>query len=238
MQCKLTTQQLIAYLDGDADSSVNEHVDRCQTCQRKARELANAQQRFVAKLKGNQCPSTMHLGEYHLRHSAERDRQRIREHIRGCSSCLNKLNGMADEIGHASGYHAQTPSHIDKASFGKTRYNLSHKVLYPQPGSTGMAQGIRGAASESTMNYSFGAGTVSLRLHKDNDGTTVTGLIMGLEPTFNRVRLLTADNSRAVGETDINRLGGFTLSTQSGGDYEIALEAVDGVAIVLREVNL
>lgn len=104
MECiapdEITDEQLIAYIDGEADSATREHIRRCPHCAERARAYDLDQQALRAALYRVECPDPQVLGEYHLGLLAPADRAAIEEHLQECSLCaadLAKLKRFLEE---------------------------------------------------------------------------------------------------------------------------------------------
>lgn len=238
MRCPTTTEQLVAYLDDTADPSVIEHISSCQECQRRANQLANAQQRFSAKLAGNDCPSTMDLGEYHLRMNSQTDRGTMRQHVRRCPNCLERLNQLAAQV--------DLPASPNRKPF-------TSAICYPAIAQTAqmaqMAQSLRGSSVGSSarstdtpaMDYMIDLGKISIRLARstaNNNLVDITGLMLGVQAPFNKVNLLVADTEQEVASVAVNRLGGFTIEGVLSGEYDLQLVAESEFSVLLREFNI
>jgi anti-sigma factor RsiW len=96
----VTDEQLIAYIDGEADIATTEHVRNCPVCTNKARAYYIDQQALRAALYRIDCPDAQTLGEYHLGLLAPADQAAIEEHMANCSLCMadiGKLDRFLEE---------------------------------------------------------------------------------------------------------------------------------------------
>jgi ribosomal protein L37E len=87
---EITEEQIIAYIDGEADSATRAHIRRCPCCAKRAHEYDLDQQALRALLYRVDCPDAHTLGEYYLGLGllSPADRAVIEEHVRDCSLCL------------------------------------------------------------------------------------------------------------------------------------------------------
>ncbi len=67
----LGDDQLLLYLDDNADPGIHDHISTCSYCRAQAAALANFQAQLTAKLYRRGCPSTSGIGRF----SAQSDRR-------------------------------------------------------------------------------------------------------------------------------------------------------------------
>ncbi|MGB0387267.1 MAG: anti-sigma factor family protein [Ardenticatenaceae bacterium] len=235
MICIITTEQLVAYLDGVAEEKVLKHVHRCAHCQRKAGELERAQQRFAAKLFGHTCPSAMELGEYHLGTLSAGEAQRIRTHLRQCSTCRQQL----DELQHFVD---------DRALFRLSRPEAPPPptILYPylaaaMSGYSGnAAYRVRGSQDNQDFTYKIQESEINIEIQDSYTKLghkTIWGLVVGLEADeLLSAQLRHLDQSQASSPSEVEA-GTFTIEDVLPGEYELLLSKADS-AILLRDLNV
>lgn len=95
MECiepgKITDEQLIAYIDGEADNTTIEHIHQCPHCAERTRAYGLDQQTLRAALYRVECPESQILGEYYLGLLSPADRVAVEEHLQICSLCIADL---------------------------------------------------------------------------------------------------------------------------------------------------
>jgi hypothetical protein len=84
---ELSDQQLLEFLDGEAEPEITHHLGICQYCRNKADALARLQNGLTARLYRITCPSPLELGEYHLRILTSPQMLVIAQHVRECPHC-------------------------------------------------------------------------------------------------------------------------------------------------------
>jgi len=247
MRCTTTTKQLISYIDSVADPTVREHINGCVDCQRRARELTRSQQRFAAKLTGDDCPNTMNLGEYHLRIMDSADHEALRKHVQGCASCLSRLNQLAMQMDPSALVKRRSADRGRERTTGTTPF--SSAIFYPVIRQTQMAQGLRGAATRSEsspaqstlLDYTIDLGKISIRLARsaaNSNLVDITGLMLGVQAPFSKVNLLVADSEHEIAFVPVNQLGGFSIEGVLSGEYDLELVVESDFSILLREFNI
>ena len=97
----LEDRQLLAYLDGEADQPVLEHLDNCPACLERARDLSMLQDKLTARLYRLSCPPALELGEYHLGVLPTSRMVAVAQHVRECPHCkreITLLKGYLSEL--------------------------------------------------------------------------------------------------------------------------------------------
>src|SRR6185503_15377892 len=84
---ELDDRHLWSYVDGEADHKTMLHLKRCEHCSEKAKALAQLQVRVKSRLYRINCPSSLELGEYHLRILPSPQMLVIAQHVRECPHC-------------------------------------------------------------------------------------------------------------------------------------------------------
>lgn len=106
MECiapdEITEEQIIAYIDGEADGATRKHIRCCPYCAKRAHDYDLDQQALRALLYRVDCPDAQALGEYYLGFGllSPADRAVIEEHVTNCSLCtadLAKLERFLEE---------------------------------------------------------------------------------------------------------------------------------------------
>ncbi len=88
---ELGDAQLLAYLDGEADSEVVEHMEQCAQCRERAKQMALLQGRLTSRLYRLACPSSIDLGEYHLGLLGQEQAGAISLHLAECPHCAHEV---------------------------------------------------------------------------------------------------------------------------------------------------
>src|SRR6185503_18641157 len=93
---ELEDYQLLAYLDGEANQGITSHLERCEYCHERANALARFQDRLKSRLYRVSCPSSLELGEYHLRLLPAPQMLLVAQHVRECPHCERELAQLQD----------------------------------------------------------------------------------------------------------------------------------------------
>jgi hypothetical protein len=105
----LSEQQLLEYLDGEADEQTVQHLERCEYCRKKADSLRQFQGSLTARLYRITCPSPLELGEYYLHVLPARQVLLIAQHLHECPHCQRELAQLKTYLGDLSPSSGQSP---------------------------------------------------------------------------------------------------------------------------------
>jgi len=89
-------KKLLAYLDGEADQETTLHLERCEYCHERARALARLHNLLTTRLYRITCPSSLELGEYHLRMLSASQMLIVAQHLRECPHCASEIVHLKD----------------------------------------------------------------------------------------------------------------------------------------------
>ncbi len=90
----LREEQLIAYMDGEADDAVKRHVEACASCMARLEPFIALQRDLLRILYRLHCPDSQALGEYHLGLLAAAEASAVREHLAECPYCPAELEAL------------------------------------------------------------------------------------------------------------------------------------------------
>jgi hypothetical protein len=86
----------LAYLDGEADEETISHLKGCAYCRERAQALDRLQNRLTRQLYRLTCPSSIELGEYHLRMLPASQMLVIAQHVRECPHCAREIDQLEE----------------------------------------------------------------------------------------------------------------------------------------------
>jgi len=82
---------LMAYVDGEADKQVANHIRRCAFCAEKVQVYGRMQGRLVALFYRASCPSPETLGDFYLNVLPPGQKLVLAKHLRQCPHCAREL---------------------------------------------------------------------------------------------------------------------------------------------------
>jgi anti-sigma factor RsiW len=88
---EITGEQLLAFVDGEADGATVDHIRHCPHCAARVRAYADIQQFLRAIFYRVNCPEAHTLGEYHLGLLSSIEQAAIEDHLKNCFLCAADL---------------------------------------------------------------------------------------------------------------------------------------------------
>lgn len=85
---------LIAYVDGEAEGWLREHVDCCPTCASKVTQLRKASQGLLEHIYRASCPEPERWGQYHFNFLSSQEELVMAAHLRTCLHCTQELQTL------------------------------------------------------------------------------------------------------------------------------------------------
>ena len=106
---ELDDKQLLAYLDEPAaEQATALHLKKCSYCSKRAESLDHFQKNLAGRLFRSTCPSTLTLGEYHLRMLPASQMLIVAQHVRECPHCARETAELNEYLSD----FAQAPNEI------------------------------------------------------------------------------------------------------------------------------
>lgn len=222
---ELGDAQLLAYLDGEADNEVVEHVEQCAQCRERAGQLAQLQGRLTSRLYRLACPSSTDLGEYHLGLLGREQAGAVALHLAECPHCSR-------EVAQLQAYLADLEPDVTLGTLDQVRIVIAELVrgvqelgqlptLTPAPAYAG----LRGA-EEGPLVYQAEAFQIVVEIMRDGehqDRFALLALVSGPEAEGLEARLSAASGLTATAPVD--ELGNLYFSDLTPGPYELNLSS-------------
>lgn len=216
---------LMAYVEGEADERVREHVARCAACAGKAAQLGQTSQALLALAYRVSCPPPQVLGQYLLDLLNPDEQLKIAAHARACAHCSRELEEL-----------------------GEKEDSLSRMVLRVMQNAARVVEGVLAAplrldpagvrGGESRQRVFRGAGLDVLvgfqpTVSAQSKGTLV-GAVVQVGAVGDGLAWLFQDGARPRSSA-VDELGTFCFEGIMPGEYDLALE-VGEEALVMRGV--
>jgi anti-sigma factor RsiW len=226
---ELTDQELLTYLDGEADVRVIGHLEQCVHCRSRAQDLAHLQERLAAHLYRLDCPSPLQLGEFHLGLLDQEQAAAITRHLAECPHCTN-------EVAELKGYLAELEPTLEPGLVERVRAQVQVLIARLVSGGGGNARsrqpalapafgGLRGEEDGPSV-YQAGDVQVTIEVQDSagqGDRKVVLGLVMGIGPEEMQVHLWQAE--RLVTSVAVDEFGNFVLPDLTPDRYELILSS-------------
>jgi hypothetical protein len=240
MECiapdKITDEQLLAYVDGEADSATLDHVRRCAYCAQRARAYATDQQVLRTLFYRLECPDAHTLGEYHLGLLSPTEQAAIEDHLENCPLCVAEVADLEQFL--------QEEPIIPRLPSASTQLKrLVARLTPPSPGPATQqpAFALRGTAAPPDIYRAedirlvvgleadgLRAGRKMLLGFTTREGQTVASLT-GAQVQLRR-------RGETVAEEQVDSLGNFVFSGLTSDEYELVLATEQEQVVVERIV--
>lgn len=228
----VTTEDFIAYADGEAPARVLEHLRTCPTCAAQAAQYQQAQRRLRRTLYRFECPTSQTLGEYELGLLPAEERQAIAAHVLECPLCADELRILRHFlVEDATAEELRRPGVV-----AELKRIVATLVAAPaQP-----SYALRGSGDAELRTYRAGDVTIAIGPGPAarRGRASLTGLIWredGEPSSFSgtEVRLIARDETQFA--TQIDESDNFTFEDLRPGTYRLEL-LLAGQTIVIQEV--
>lgn len=224
---ELEDEQILKYLDGEADPRVAAHVAQCAHCRERVKRLARLQEQLTAQLYRTQCPTSQELGEYHLGTLPGERAVLIAQHVAECPHCAEELAQLKEYLGAVA-------SDLEVGPVERARVWVAELIR----GGTGMAgqgrltsapayAGVRGEG-EGPRIYQAGEVQVAIDVQEDMEQPglhALLGLVTGIQGEGWAVHLWRENQD--VAQTAVDDLGNFVIRGLAAGQYELILSGLN-----------
>ncbi len=228
----VTTDEIVAYVDGDAPPRVVEHIESCPSCKAEARRYARTQARLKAALHRFDCPSPQALGEYNLGLVSVEDRTRIAAHVLECPAC-------ADELGTLRAFLSDRAAKPEARGVIAGLRRIVATLATPSP--TGAWAGLRGSAMGPSLTYLTEDLTISLNAVEGERPSLWS--LLGLVVDPDGATLAAGGEAHLFGPSGeslaatVDELGNFAFASLRSGRYRLEVSLADRV-VVLEDVPI
>lgn len=220
---ELGDAQLLAYLDGEADSEVVEHMEQCAQCRERAKQMALLQGRLTSRLYRLACPSSIDLGEYHLGLLGQEQTGAVALHLAECPHCSR-------EVAQLQAYLADLEPDVTLGTLEQVKIVIAELVrgvqglgqlptLAPAPAYAG----LRGEEA-GPLVYQGDAFQIVFEVQRDaehRERHALLGLVTG--PDLEDLDALLWRAGNLVATVPVDQLGNLYIPNLSPGHYELIL---------------
>jgi len=95
----LDDSQIVSYIEGEADESVVAHIKDCPYCSEKVTQWTLLQNSLRKQLYRVTCPTSMELGDYHLKLLPDPQALIVAQHVRECPLCRREVAELEGFLG-------------------------------------------------------------------------------------------------------------------------------------------
>ncbi|MGB0386978.1 MAG: anti-sigma factor family protein [Ardenticatenaceae bacterium] len=219
---------LMAYVDGEADPWVREHVESCPACLGQVSELGQVTQGVLGLMYRASCPEPERLGQYHLKLLSAGELLMMDAHLRKCVHCT-------DDLALLVGPEPDSLIIMVWKLF-KDAVQVVEGALIPSPRRRML--GVRGRKREIQSYVADGVNVILdfQPVGKRRKEGRLVGTIQSARTASGSQAWLFEEGQKPI-STEVDPLGTFIFEQITPGDYDLALE-VEQKAILLRELNV
>jgi len=236
---ELDDRQLWAYVDGEADWHIREHLARCESCRERAEQIARFHERLKSRIFRLECPQAIELGEYHLGLLDQEQATAISQHLMECPHCQR-------EVAQLKGYLVELAPTIESSLLGRAKILIARLVggeredeARRPPTLAPAWAGIRGDARGPITLEADGILIVLDVQPAAEERVTLLGQIASDDPdrwTGASVELRQASQLQLT--TSVDDLGAFRCEAFSPGPTEILITPVSGSPVLIPNVDI
>ena len=234
---KIESGDLMAYVEGTAETAVVHHILHCTHCQEEVAALRKADLLLAHQLYREDCPEAMVLLEYEVGFLAEAEKTAVAAHLAICPHCTQELSMLAIEEAPAV-VAAPAPTLLDKLR------GVGHQILEAVrlPSTPQFDLAVRG---QQEIGQIYQAGDFQLMIGQQSDGPFAEGVdvegqvvntITGEPIGAGLVRLQSDEHPAA--ETELDPFGYFEFEEMAAGDYVLHVELTAEMTTVVLVLEL
>jgi len=220
---ELSDLQLLTYLDGEGDNDIRSHLMGCPYCRERAGGFARLQNRLSSQLYRLTCPSSIELGEYHLRVLLASQELIVAQHLRECPHCKREVDELQN-------YLSDFPPVAERRVLAGIKVlvarMVSGRAADSEYGEISSAPAFSGLRGEEDEPFIYQADKVRIVIEVQDDVEqmgfkTLLGLVTGLESNDFTIQMSQGDN--VIATTSVDEIGNFIISHLSPGHYQLIL---------------
>jgi anti-sigma factor RsiW len=220
---------LMAYVDGRADSAVRRHVRGCAYCAGRAADLDELQRALRAALPRAACPDPQMLGDLHLKLLPPEQELAVAKHLRDCCACAAefRLYAAAEEPEGLSALWSIVTSTVSGVVAANTQSGQLDWALVGgaiERGAGPQRWEFRAARARIALDYQPGL---------DNRGTLAGVLLAGRgKRPWAGVPVNLYREGRLLASRTMNSLGGFVFEGIAPGHYDLSFERQGRITLI------
>lgn len=216
---------LVAYLHGDTDPHVVEHIARCSYCAEQVEQLRMVDVQLLAAFYRDACPTAQVLADFALNHLPATEKLRVAAHVRGCTACSREVKAVRDLTDE------EPPSLLARLRGMLALALVAQPVAPVAIPARGEGWQKRFEVDDFVVTLSVQAGSLTGRVRRRGapPDTDCNGRAWLLQE-----RALADED---VISNDIDVSGRFRFAAQTAGSYTLLLE-IGGQSVALEAISL
>ncbi|MEM7114418.1 MAG: hypothetical protein AAF614_18430 [Chloroflexota bacterium] len=218
---KIEPGDLVAYVEGTAETAVVHHILHCPHCQEEVAALRKADLLLTQQLYRDECPDAMQLLEYKVGFLEGEEKTAVAAHLSLCPHCTAELAQLAIEEAPAT---ATSPSLLDQLR--DTSYKILAAIRLPSAPQAGLA--VRGQQEMGQIYQAEEFQIIVGLLAEDmfGDGVLFEGQVINMETgvPVSAGNVAVEDSAQAIWHQPINEFGHFEFEELASGSYQVQVE--------------
>jgi len=228
---ELSDLQLTKYLDGDAGEGVQEHIARCSHCRERAKQMAQAQNRWRIALHRLSCPDSDTLRDYEFGFLSIGETAEVERHLGMCPHCTH-------HVAELRGYIADLAWEDEDASeevgvLQRLRWFVAD-LVQGGPALTPAFAAVRGVDDETSKVFEAGDMRIDTTTRVDAqipEWRVLIGSVLGPEMDVDESgggwRVDLWQGQEHLASEALDELGSFRFSGLLPGEYELIINGPD-----------
>jgi hypothetical protein len=225
----MTSEDLLAYVDGEIDERRAAHVAGCAICSQQIAEYGARDAHLSDTLFRLDCPDPQTLGEFVVEMLSAEQTLAMRMHLADCPNCTDEIAALRGLLrGDPRAAPISRPSPLARL--------IARLLPAPNP-QLGLA-GVRGTGVQESETYIAGPVTVSISLTATSAGSARRYLLIGLVineqdgsiPVGAPVRLM--QGSALIVEEQLDESGNVAMDDLREGLYNLEVLLPTGIVVV------
>ena len=221
---ELGDAQLLAYLDGEAETEVVMHVEQCAQCSERARQLAQLQGHLTSRLYRLVCPSSTDLGEYHLGLLSQEQAGAVGRHLAECPHCSREVAQLRSYLGDLAPDVEFNPLERVRILVAELVRGIQNLGPTPAFAPSPAFAGLRGDEEDGPRVYQAEEYQVAVEIQRDaqrQDRFSLLVLVSGGDASGLEAQLWQED--LLISAVAVDELGNLYISNLAPGRYELLL---------------
>ena len=219
---ELTDQQILAYLDGDSELEVVQHVKQCLYCRHRVRALQSQQHLLTNQLFRVSCPAPEELGAYKLRLVNKSRLAELQTHVESCPHCQREL---AEFDTSTAAINAPQQDLVPRLRIKIAEWMSGLGTIAGASAITPAMHGVRGDPGRGYVLRTEDGLEISAEFLIEPGAAgrhQLMGLVTGLDHTIGGQLQLLSEGQH-LASTVIDELGNFRVVDLSSGSYNLIL---------------
>lgn len=231
----LSDDQLLAYLDGDAEPDMVRRIEANPAYQPRLQALRAAQDELIHMLRPLKRPSSLTLGEYHLGLLPQAEARQVEAYLAQHPHAAHQLARLQDYLSEVDPFSEP----VSPGPIERVKVLIAELIQAGGPGPQAALGGVRG-----DLAGIYQAANIRIVLETDVDLTdpsrkSLVGLVQGIEPDGLTAHLLSPSEAKPAGESPIDEFGNFMMSGLAAGTYHLVIQdAASSVEVHIQELQI